>query len=134
LSQLIKEDILKPAQKRFIVYQLLVALKYLHSGGVVHGNLATQHILVNSLCGIKLCGFGLARSVGNDSDEAREDRCYNPPEVLLAKSYSKAADVWGLGCVIVEILTGRQLMKGQTLEAQMTKVIEFTGQPTESEI
>lgn len=50
LQKLIKEDILKPVQKRFIIYQILSALKYIHSAEVVHGNLSTSHILVNNMC------------------------------------------------------------------------------------
>lgn len=51
-----------------MVYNLLCAVKYLHSANVLHRDLKPANILVNEDCSVKICDFGLARSIaGIDS-------------------------------------------------------------------
>lgn len=83
------------------------ALKYLHTGYVIHRDLKPSNILVNSNCTVKLCDFGLVRSLSSLNDnnpiltEGVATRWYRAPEVLLgSKSYSTPADVWSFGCII----------------------------------
>jgi mitogen-activated protein kinase 15 len=63
LHNVIAEGILKDVHVRFILYQLAKALKYLHSARLIHRDLKPSNILVNSNCAIKLCDFGLVRSL-----------------------------------------------------------------------
>jgi mitogen-activated protein kinase 15 len=63
--QAIKNRVLDATHKKFIVYQLACALKYLHSAGVVHRDLKPSNVLVNSSCDVKLCDFGLSRSLAS---------------------------------------------------------------------
>jgi serine/threonine protein kinase len=44
----------------FFMYQLLCALKYIHSAGVIHRDLKPSNVLLNANCDLKLCDFGLA--------------------------------------------------------------------------
>lgn len=46
-----------------LAYNLLIALKYLHSAGVIHRDLKPANVLINDDCSIKICDFGLARSL-----------------------------------------------------------------------
>lgn len=46
-----------------MVYNLLCAVKYLHSANVIHRDLKPANVLVNEDCSVKICDFGLARSV-----------------------------------------------------------------------
>jgi len=46
-----------------VVYNLLCAVKYLHSANVLHRDLKPANILVNEDCSVKICDFGLARSI-----------------------------------------------------------------------
>jgi len=68
LHNVISEDILKDVHIRFIIYQLAKALKYLHTGYIIHRDLKPSNILVNSNCSIKLCDFGLVRSISSKND------------------------------------------------------------------
>ncbi len=70
LHNVISEGILKDVHIRFIVYQLAKALKYLHSGAIIHRDLKPSNILVNSNCAIKLCDFGLVRSLLPNNDNS----------------------------------------------------------------
>jgi mitogen-activated protein kinase 15 len=63
LHNVISESILKDVHIRFVIYQLAKALKYLHTGSIIHRDLKPSNILVNANCTIKLCDFGLVRSL-----------------------------------------------------------------------
>ena len=65
LHNVISESILKEVHIKFIIYQIAKALKYLHSGLILHRDLKPSNILINSNCSIKLCDFGLVRSLYN---------------------------------------------------------------------
>ena len=63
LFKAIKNRVLDASHKKYIVYQLACALKYLHSAGVLHRDLKPSNVLLNSQCQVKLCDFGLSRSM-----------------------------------------------------------------------
>jgi len=63
LHAVIRADILEEIHKKFIVYQILKAIKYMHSGDLIHTDLKPSNILLNSECLVKIADFGLARSV-----------------------------------------------------------------------
>jgi len=67
LKKLIRSPIfLTPLHIQNIIYNIFVALKYLHSANVLHRDLKPANILINDDCSIKLCDFGLARGVGSE--------------------------------------------------------------------
>lgn len=57
--------VLKDLHKRYIMYQLLNAILYMHSGNVIHRDLKPSNILLDSTCRCKIADFGLARSIAN---------------------------------------------------------------------
>jgi len=63
LHAVIRADILEEIHKKFVVYQILKAIKYMHSGDLIHRDLKPSNILLNSECLVKIADFGLARSV-----------------------------------------------------------------------
>lgn len=64
LKKVIKSSIhLQLIHIQTIIYNMLCALKYLHESNVIHRDLKPANVLVNEDCTIKLCDFGLARSV-----------------------------------------------------------------------
>ena len=63
LHTVIRSNILEPIHKQFVMYQLLKALKFIHSAGIVHRDLKPSNILINSDSCIKVCDFGLARCI-----------------------------------------------------------------------
>eukprot|EP00752_Nemacystus_decipiens_P009610 g8587.t1 len=61
---------LKEAHLQFFLYQILCGLHYMHSARVIHRDLKPANVLVNTTCDLKLCDFGLARSLGKAPSSA----------------------------------------------------------------
>ena len=127
LHNAIGQKILKDVHNRFILYQIIKGMKYLHSASVIHRDLKPSNILINSDCHIKICDFGLARSLA--ADQADKDvilteevatRWYRAPEVLLgSKNYGTSADIWSIGCILAEILIGKPFFPGNSTLNQL---------------
>lgn len=107
LHAVIRANILEDIHKQYIMYQLFKSIKYMHSGQVLHRDIKPSNLLLNSDCLMKLADFGLARSLTSDTDDDSKvltdyvaTRWYRAPEILLgATKYSKAVDMWSLGCI-----------------------------------
>jgi len=57
---------------QYMLYQILLGLKYMHSAGIVHRDLKPANILINEDCTIKICDYGLARGFNEDQDDVVE--------------------------------------------------------------
>lgn len=106
----------KSAQRRFpekvvqfLSAQLVLALSYLHSCGVIYRDLKPQNILLDSTGNICLADFGLSKEVASETmaHTACGTPTYSAPEVLEASPYNKSIDYWSLGIVIYQLLVGK---------------------------
>jgi mitogen-activated protein kinase 15 len=69
LHAVIRANILEEIHKQYIIYQVLKALKFMHSANLLHRDLKPSNLLLNSECHVKVGDFGLARSLDiNDPD------------------------------------------------------------------
>lgn len=143
LHAVIKAGILLDVHKQWITYQMLKALIFIHSGDLLHRDIKPSNVLLNADCFAKLCDFGLCRSVhecqGGPNNPALTDyvatRWYRAPEILLGShKYSKAVDMWAIGCVLGEMLTGRPLFPGTSTMNQIERILAVTGRPTQTDI
>jgi len=141
LHTVIRSNILEPIHKQFVMYQLLKALKFIHSAGIVHRDLKPCNVLINSDACIKVCDFGLARSVmsltGKDiiMTDNVATRWYRAPEVLLGSTkYNCQADMWSVGCIFGELLNGKAMFPGTSTLNQLNKILEVTGKPNKEDI
>uniref|UniRef100_A0A0E0N9G1 non-specific serine/threonine protein kinase n=1 Tax=Oryza rufipogon TaxID=4529 RepID=A0A0E0N9G1_ORYRU len=129
---------LSPEHHRFFLYQLLCALKYIHSANVFHRDLKPKNILANSDCKLKICDFGLARVAFNDSPSTIfwtdyvATRWYRAPELCgsFFSKYTPAIDIWSIGCIFAEILTGRPLFPGRNVVHQLDLITDLLGTPS----
>ncbi len=128
-SQPLSED-----HVQYFVYQILRGLKYIHSAHVLHRDLKPSNLLLNANCDLKICDFGLARPEGNQPGFLTEyvaTRWYRAPEIMLSwKEYTKAIDVWSVGCILAEILGRKPLFPGKDYMNQLHLIIDILGTPS----
>jgi len=143
LHAVIRANILEEIHKQYIIYQLLKSLKYMHSGQLLHRDIKPSNILLNSDCQVKVCDFGLARSVVSQAGDAQNPvltdyvatRWYRPPEILLGStSYTKGVDLWSVGCILGELLSGRPIFPGTSTMNQLDRIMQVTGYPSPADI
>ncbi|KIY48786.1 Pkinase-domain-containing protein [Fistulina hepatica ATCC 64428] len=140
LHRVIRTQELSDDHCQYFVYQTLRALKALHSADVLHRDLKPSNLLLNANCDLKLCDFGLARSARpppnvDDSNtfmtEYVATRWYRAPEVMLTfKEYTRAIDMWSVGCVLAEMLSGKPLFPGRDYHHQLSLILDVLGTPS----
>lgn len=136
----IRAGILLDIHQRYIFWQLLCALKYMHSAGLIHRDLKPSNMLINSDSSIKVCDFGLSRAISEDnSPENLTDyiatRWYRSPEILFGcTTYDFGIDMWAAGCILAELVSGRPLFPGASTMDQLERIISYTGPPSNEDI
>jgi mitogen-activated protein kinase 1/3 len=123
MHRVIRTQELSDDHCQYFIYQTLRALKAMHSANVLHRDLKPSNLLLNANCDLKVCDFGLARSAASTEDnsgfmtEYVATRWYRAPEIMLTfKEYTKAIDVWSVGCILAEMLSGKPLFPGKDCE------------------
>ncbi|SSD59606.1 probable Mitogen-activated protein kinase KSS1 [Saccharomycodes ludwigii] len=130
---------------QYFTYQILRALKAIHSAQVIHRDLKPSNILLNSNCDLKICDFGLSRCLLSSTNtkeslvgfmtEYVATRWYRAPEIMLSfQEYSTAMDMWSCGCILAEMLNGgKPLFPGRDYHHQLWLILETLGTPTEDD-
>ncbi|MDP2439513.1 MAG: protein kinase [archaeon] len=123
---------------QYFLYQILRGLKYLHSANVFHRDLKPCNLLLNENCTLKIADFGLARveeEIGSFMTAYVATRWWRAPEVILTwKEYSKAIDMWSVGCILAELYLRKPLFQGVDYLDQLRKIFRIIGTPSEDEI
>ncbi|KAF5285710.1 hypothetical protein FQA39_LY16516, partial [Lamprigera yunnana] len=113
LNNIIRTQRLTDEHVQFLVYQILRGLKYIHSAGIIHRDLKPSNIAVNEDCELKILDFGLARPTETEMTGYVATRWYRAPEIMLNwMHYNQTVDIWSVGCIMAELLTGRTLFPG----------------------
>ncbi|KAG2305612.1 hypothetical protein Bca4012_085142 [Brassica carinata] len=138
LHQVIKaNDDLTREHHQFFLYQMLRALKYMHTANVYHRDLKPKNILANANCKLKVCDFGLARVSFNDTPttvfwtDYVATRWYRAPELCgsFCSKYTPAIDIWSIGCIFAEVLLGKPLFPGKSVVHQLELITDLLGTP-----
>lgn len=142
LHQVVRSTKLDEYHCQFLLYQLLRGLKYIHSVNILHRDLKPSNLLINcSDCLLKICDFGLARTSSDDDflTEYVVTRPYRAPELLLgSRMYTAAVDMWSVGCIFMEMITGQPLFPIRSRQEHpvnhLKLITELLGTPEESDL
>ncbi|XP_061446964.1 cyclin-dependent kinase-like 2 isoform X2 [Rhineura floridana] len=116
---------------RKYLFQIIKGIGFCHSHNIIHRDIKPENILVSYSGIIKLCDFGFARTLAAPG-EAYTDyvatRWYRAPELLVGDiKYGKAVDVWAIGCLVTEMLTGEPLFPGDSDIDQLYHIMKCLG-------
>ncbi|KAI0900278.1 kinase-like protein [Annulohypoxylon nitens] len=136
---------------RFFGAQILDAIEYMHSRGVIHRDLKPENVLLDDQLHVKITDFGTARllsdprapqnaprledtgtsSRGKDFDDDSRAASfvgtaeYVSPELLTNKNACKASDLWAFGCIIYQLLAGRPPFKAGSEYLTFQKIVNL---------
>ncbi|XP_041081204.1 mitogen-activated protein kinase 14A-like isoform X2 [Polyodon spathula] len=114
LSHIMKKGKLTDKMISYILYQILQGLKYIHSAGIVH----------------RILDFGLARHAESEMTGYVVTRWYRAPEIILNwMHYTQTVDIWSVGCILAELITGHVLFPGKDYFDQLKLIMKLTGTP-----
>ncbi|KAK4830860.1 hypothetical protein QYF61_013789 [Mycteria americana] len=111
-------------------YQVAKGMEFLESKSCIHRDLAARNILVTHGKVVKICDFGLARDVVNDSNyivrgNARLPVKWMAPESLFERTYTMKSDVWSYGILLWEIFSlGVNPYPGIQVDTNFYKLIQ----------
>ncbi|XP_011840991.1 PREDICTED: mitogen-activated protein kinase 12, partial [Mandrillus leucophaeus] len=130
LGKLMKHEKLGEDRIQFLVYQMLKGLRYIHAAGIIHRDLKPGNLAVNEDCELKILDFGLARQADSEMTGYVVTRWYRAPEVILNwMRYTQTVDIWSVGCIMAEMITGKTLFKGSDHLDQLKEIMKVTGTP-----
>ena len=111
-----QKKIISEEHVKIIFYQLAMAVGYLHAQNIAHTNLRPEKVLISRDSAVRLSGLDESRIKGIQESETFlgvVTDYYSAPETLLGErvgvELAKSADVWSLGCILFELLTGKRV-------------------------
>ncbi|BFZ58072.1 serine/threonine protein kinase, CMGC, dual-specificity [Savitreella phatthalungensis] len=116
---------------RSFASQILQCLSLLSRHGVIHCDLKPENILlVNAWqSDVRVIDFGSSCFQDQRVYTYIQSRFYRSPEVILGMSYGLGIDIWSLGCIVAELLTGVPLFPGEDEQEQLGCIMEIFGPP-----
>ena len=131
LNNVLKTQELSEEQIVFFTYQILRGLKFLHTSNIIHRDLKPGNLTVNEDCELRIIDFGLARSEKEEMTGYVATRWYRAPEIMLKwMHYSKAVDIWSVGCILAEMYLHRPLFPGSDHVNQLNRILDVVGFPS----
>ena len=122
---------------KLLTYQILRGMAYLKGMNICHRDIKPQNILVDkSDYRLVICDFGSAKKLneGESSIAYICSRFYRSPELILGNQvYGCEIDMWAVGCVVAELLTGEVLFQGNNNKELFIKIIQILGPPKDKD-
>lgn len=111
--------------------QLLEGLRFLDHKDIIHCDLKPENILLSDPDRglLKIIDFGSSCYATEKVYTYIQSRFYRSPEVILGMVYNQRIDMWSLGCILAELLTGHPLFMGENEQEQIACIMEIFGVP-----
>ena len=128
LKDKLKEGALPEESLRLVFPQILSGLEVIHDNGIIHRDLKPANILFDQYGNARISDLGFAKALHADVSVSLSmsggmigTPAYMAPEVWRGNQASERSDIYSLGCILYEILTGEVLFDGETPAMAMTK-------------
>ncbi|KAJ1867095.1 serine/threonine protein kinase [Coemansia sp. RSA 989] len=115
---------------RFYLAEIITAVEYMHMERTLHRDIKPENILLGSDMHILVTDFGTAKMFKKDEDDQRAYSFvgtaeYVSPELLKDKAADQNSDLWAVGCIAYQLLTGRPPFKGSNEYQTFQKVLKL---------
>lgn len=134
-------------QIKLYMRQLLEGTLYMHQNRILHRDMKAANLLIDNNGQLQIADFGLARPYfdpghawkargwkggTNNYTDMVVTRWYRPPELLAGqRNYGPPIDMWGIGCILAEMVTGKPLFKGASEINQLELIASLCGSPND---
>ena len=114
---------------RLYTREILLGLKYLHKQGIVHCDIKCRNILLGASGAVKLADFGCGRRLTDDRSckGVGGTPLWMAPEVVRNEQLDFTADIWSLGCTVIEMATGGPAWRADSSNPMATMLRIATG-------
>lgn len=134
LYELIKKNKFKGFSLQLVrkfCHSLLLCLEALNRNKIIHCDMKPENVLLKQQgrSGLKVIDFGSSCYEQSRVYTYIQSRFYRAPEVILGARYGMPIDMWSLGCILAELLTGFPLLPGEDEADQLACIMELLGMP-----
>jgi serine/threonine protein kinase len=126
----------RPITLKAYAFQMIAGVHYLHSHRIIHRDIKPENVLISRDGLVKFCDFGMARYVTVPMRRYTRGVVtlwYRAPEVILGGVYDLSIDIWGIGCILYEMITFSPLFPGDGQLDQIMRIISVLGTPSEDD-
>jgi CHASE2 domain-containing sensor protein/predicted Ser/Thr protein kinase len=127
LAQLVKRERLSLQQTKHVICQAGTGLDFAHQNGIFHRDVKPGNIIVSKTGIVKVMDFGLARVVESDltkTGSVMGTPAYMSPEQVSGEKIDARSDIFSLGVILYELLTGMRPFTGETMPSLMFAIVQ----------